>query len=93
MAVFAHHHGSDWNQELYDQTFEKVVPDRSSPPAGMIAHFAAPLEGGGWQVWEAWESKEAFEQFARATLMPAVQELGAPPFDSDFTEIHNQLLA
>ena len=93
MAVLVHHQGADWNAELYDATFDKVIPDRSNPPAGLIAHFGAARDEGGWQVVDVWESEEAFKAFLDNTVIPAAQELGAPPFDSKVVELHNSLIA
>ena len=93
MAVFVHNKGADWNAELYQTTFDRVVPDPSNPPAGLIAHLAAPLEGGGWQVVEAWESEEALSTFMNDTVMPVAQDIGAPPFDSQVIELHSSLVA
>jgi hypothetical protein len=70
-----------------------VVPDPSNPPAGLIAHLAAPMEGGGWQIIETWESEEALASFVNETIMPVAQELGAPPFDSRVVARYNSLIA
>ena len=70
-----------------------MIPDRSSPPAGLIAHLAAPQEGGGWQVIEAWESEEALQSFLAESVQPVAQELGAPPFDTQVLGLHNSLIA
>jgi hypothetical protein len=90
VAVLVNNQGADWNQELYQATFERAIPDPSNPPDGLIAHFAAPREGGGWQVIEAWESEEAFRRAEKAT--PTTEDLGAPPFDSQVVEVHNSLV-
>jgi hypothetical protein len=92
MAVLIHHTGGDWTQELYDDLFPRVI-DRSNPPSGMIAHFGASGDGGGWQVWDVWESEDAWERFRDESVIPAAQDMGAPPFDSKVTPIHNQLVA
>lgn len=46
MAVLVHNQGADWNQGLYQAIFDRVIPDRSRPPAGLIAHVGAP--GADW---------------------------------------------
>lgn len=92
MAVLVQNQGAGWNRELYQATFDKAIPDRSHPPAGLIAHFGAPMEGGGWQVIDVWESEEAFRRFLEESVIPAAQELGAPPFDSKVVEVHNALI-
>lgn len=92
MAVLIHHQGADWNKDLYQQTFDRVIPDRSNPPAGLIAHFGAPRKEGGWQVVDAWESEAAYQRFMEDSVFPAVQDLGAPPFDTQIVELHNSLI-
>ncbi|EKX66438.1 hypothetical protein Sipo8835_27725 [Streptomyces ipomoeae] len=92
MAVLVHSEGADWNQELYQATFDRVIPDRSDPPAGLIAHFAGPVEQGGWQVVDVWESEEAFRRFMEEAVLPAAKDLGAPPFDSHLGEVRNSLI-
>ena len=91
MAVLVHNQGADWNQGLYDATFARAIPDRTNPPAGLIAHYAAPREAGGWQVVDVWESEEAFRRFVQEAVLPVAKELGAPPFDTTVVEIHNSL--
>jgi hypothetical protein len=92
MAVLVHNQGADWNADLYQTIFDRVIPDRSSPPAGLIAHVGAPQEEGGWQVVDVWESEEAFRRFMDESVLPAAQEMGAPPFDTKIIEVHNSLI-
>jgi hypothetical protein len=92
MAILVSHQGADWNQELYQATFDRAIPDRSNPPAGLIAHFGAPREEGGWQVIDVWESEEAFRRFLDEKVIPAAQDLEAPPFDTKVSELHNSLI-
>lgn len=92
MAVLAHHQGADWTQDLYQATFDRVIPDRSKPPAGLLVHLAAPREEGGWQVVEVWESEDACRRFVEEAVIPAAQDLGAPRFDSKFVEVSNSLM-
>jgi hypothetical protein len=92
MAVLVHHQGADWNQEIYQATFDRVIPDRTKPPAGLIAHFAAPLAAGGWQVIDVWESEDALQRFMEESVFPAAKELGAPPFDTTVVQLHNSLI-
>ncbi|MBT2525423.1 hypothetical protein ABZX62_26440 [Streptomyces flavidovirens] len=91
MAVLVHNQGADWNQELYQATFDRTT-DRTNPPAGLIAHFGAPGEAGGWQVIDVWESEDAWRRFMEEAVYPAAQELGAPPFDTKMVEIYNSLI-
>ncbi|MGW0844867.1 hypothetical protein ACWD26_32995 [Streptomyces sp. NPDC002787] len=93
MPVLAYHHGPDWSQELYQATLNRAIPDPDSLPSGMIAHYAAPAEGGGWQVVDVWESAEDHDRFVRERVVPAAQELGAPPFETKVTELYNSLVA
>ena len=92
MAVLVVNRGAEWTQELYQATFDRAIPDRANPPAGLIAHFGAPADGGGWQVIDAWESEEAFRRFLQESVIPAAQALGAPPFDSQVVELYNSLV-
>jgi hypothetical protein len=93
MPILGYHYSPDWNQELYQATIDRVIPDRNDLPSGMIAHYAAPLEGGGWQVIDIWESAEHHDRFLRERVVPAAQELGAPPFETKLTELYNSLVA
>ncbi|MGI5375767.1 hypothetical protein ACQEV2_16245 [Streptomyces sp. CA-251387] len=92
MAVLVVNQSAEWTEELYQATFDRVIPDRTSPPAGMVAHYAAPREGGGWQVIDVWESEEDFRRFLEGSVVPAAKELGAPPFESHVTELYNSLV-
>ena len=92
MAVLVHNVAADWTQDLYQATFDRAIPDRANPPAGLIAHFAGPLKTGGWQVIDVWESEDAFRRFLDGSVIPAAKDLGAPPFDSTVVELHNSLI-
>ena len=91
MAILINHHGDDWNQELYDQARERLIPDPSNPPAGMIAHYAGPGQKG-WNVSEIWESEAQWERFRDEELIPAMQEMDGPPFDTDVGELHYKIV-
>ncbi|MDH6604586.1 hypothetical protein M2164_000221 [Streptomyces sp. SAI-208] len=93
MPVLAYHHGPDWTQELYQATIDRAMPDAGDLPSGLIAHYAAPLEGGGWQVVDVWESAEDHDRFLRERVIPVAQELGAPAFQAQVTELYNSLVA
>ena len=92
MAVVIVHEGADWNAELYDRLIGKVIPDPNNLPDGMLAHGASQGESGGWRVVDIWESEGQWESFRDGTVVPAAQEIDAPPFDSKVTEAHNVLL-
>ncbi|MGV9455827.1 hypothetical protein [Streptomyces sp. NPDC003635] len=92
MSVLVQNYAANWNQELYQQAFERAIPDPANPPAGLIAHFAAPGETGGWQVVDVWETEEAFRSFLEEKVIPAAKEIGAPPFDTSVVEAHNILI-
>ena len=91
MAVVVVNTGSDWTLELYDQVIAKVIPDPDNLPAGMKSH-AASMSGSGLRVIDVWESEDAWNSFREETVIPAAQEIGAPPFDSEVTEAHNVLI-
>lgn len=93
MPVLAYHSSPDWNQELYQTTLDRIIPDPDNLPSGMIAHFAAPLSGGGWQVVDIWESAEQHDRFLQERVIPAAQELDAPPFETKTTELYKALVA
>ena len=93
MAILITHHGPGWNQELYDRTMERVIPDPSNPPEGMIATYGGPSQSGGWKVTDIWESEAHWERFRDETLIPAAQEIQAPPFDSDIGELHYKIVS
>lgn len=91
MAIAVFNQSSEWNAELYDQTVEKVSggPITSeNKPDGLMSHLAAPGADGGFQVVEVWESEEAWNTFLNEQLIPAVQEIGAPPFDTKILPVH-----
>ncbi|WP_405734721.1 hypothetical protein OG607_40855 [Streptomyces sp. NBC_01537] len=92
MAILVINRGAEWTQELYQTVFDRTLPDPAKPPAGLIAHFAAPGEAGGWQVIDVWESEDALRYFMEETVLPAAQEFGAPPFDSKVVELYNSLI-
>lgn len=92
MAVLVHHEGADWTQELYQAAFDRAIPDRTNPPAGLIVHVAAPREAGGWQVIDVWESEDAFRSFLEQSVIPAAQAIGAPSFDTKVVELYNSLI-
>ncbi len=79
MAIMILNQGADWNQDLYDRTIERVIPDPSNPPDGLMAHFGGPSESGGWRVIDIWESQADWELFRDETLIPVAQEIQAPP--------------
>jgi hypothetical protein len=91
MAILVRHQGSDWNSDLYDQVFNKVVPDPSNPPAGMLSHGAGQGPEG-WEVIEVWESQDVFDSWMRDQVGPAAQEIEGPPFDTVTLEAHNTLI-
>lgn len=64
----------------------------NNPPAGLLAHAVAPIEGGGMRFWEVWESEEHMNRFEQERLLPAMREAfgevpGGPP-DSQIEELH-----
>lgn len=92
MAVLVVNQGAEWTQELYQAAFDRAIPDRTNPPAGLVAHFGAPGEGGGWQVIDVWESEEQFRRFLEESVIPAAKAIGAPPFDTQVVELYNSLI-
>jgi hypothetical protein len=81
--------------EMYEQVGEKMFGVRSSEfssvdaPDGLIMHSAGPTEDG-WYVYDVWESEEHLQRFVQERLMPALQELNAPPGDPpQIYQIHN----
>ena len=71
---------------------ERVIPDPSNPPDGLIATYGGPSEAGGWKVTDIWESEGQWERFRDETLIPVAQEIQAPPFDSDIGELHYKIV-
>ncbi|MFE2306167.1 hypothetical protein [Streptomyces sp. NPDC059411] len=92
MAVLVHNRGADWTQEVYQAVFDKAIPDKTRPPAGLISHVAAPYGDGGLQVMDIWESEADYQRFAQEALIPAAQDLEAPAFESNVYEIFNSLI-
>jgi hypothetical protein len=93
MAIMIVHQGSDWNEDLYEQTMDRVIPDPSNPPDGLIAH-SARFEGDTFKALDLWESSDAFLAFAESRLGPAIGKVlgdDAPdgPPEPKFTELHN----
>jgi hypothetical protein len=86
------------SQEMYEQVGEKMFGTRSSDfasvdaPDGLLMHTAGPSEDG-WYVYDVWQSKEHFDRFVHDRLMPALQEMGAPPGEPPQTyEIYNLVI-
>ncbi|WP_037677528.1 hypothetical protein [Streptomyces griseus] len=92
MPVLGYHYGPDWTEELYQVTLERVFPDPDDLPSGLIAHYAAPAEGGGWQVVDIWESREQHDRFIQEKVLPVAKEFDAPPFETKVTEIYNVMV-
>ena|ERR671925_200897 len=93
MAIMIVHQGGDWNADLYEQTMDRVIPDPSNPPDGLVAHFGGPDPNGGWRVCDVWESEADWERFRDGTLGPAAQEMGMPSFTSDVGELHKKIVS
>lgn len=92
MAVLVHNKSADWNQELYQTVHDRVIPDPTNLPAGLILHAALPGGAGGWEVIDVWESEADFRRFLEEVVIPAAQAAGAPPFDTRVVEIYNLLV-
>ncbi|MFD9408914.1 hypothetical protein ACFWBN_18105 [Streptomyces sp. NPDC059989] len=92
MAVLVYNRGADWTQEIYQAVHDRVLPDPGNPPAGLLAHVAAPSERGGWQVVDVWESEADYRRFVEEKVVPAAQEVGAPPFDTKVVETFYHLI-
>ncbi len=92
MAVLIYNRGAEWTQELYQAVTDRVLPDPKNPPAGLLVHVASPSERGGWQVVDVWESEADYRRFVEEKIMPAAQELGAPPFETHVSEIYYHLI-
>jgi hypothetical protein len=82
-------------EQQYEQIGEKMFGVRSSDfssaeaPDGLIMHSAGPTPDG-WYVYDIWASQPHFDRFVQERLMPALQELGAPPgAQPQVFEIHN----
>ena len=93
MAIVIVNQGADWNQDLYDRTMERVIPDPSNPPDGLVAHFGGPGPSGGWRVIDIWESQGQWERFRDEILMPQLKKgikggLTVPPQETTF-QVHN----
>lgn len=92
MPVLVHNQSADWTRDIYQTVFDRAIPDRTNPPAGLISHVATFLGDGGLQVMDIWESEAAYQRFVQEALVPAAQDLGAPGFDSKVYEIYNSLI-
>ncbi|MEU9148722.1 hypothetical protein [Streptomyces sp. NPDC048349] len=92
MAVLVYNWSADWTPEQYQAVHDRVLPDPTNPPAGLLAHVASPSDRGGWQVIDVWESEADFRRFTEEKVIPAAQDLGAPPFETKVTEIYNHLI-
>jgi len=63
------------NAQLDQEIQQRIGVSPASPPAGGLARFAGPTEGG-WRVIAIWESQEAWETFRRERMEPAFKEAG-----------------
>ncbi|EFL17287.1 hypothetical protein [Streptomyces sp. C] len=92
MAVLVQNTGAGWDRELYQTLHDRVLPDVTKPPAGLISHAAMPGDPDGWVVIDVWESTEDYQRFLEDVLIPASQELGTPQFDTKIVEIYNLMV-
>jgi hypothetical protein len=63
------------NAQLDQQIMQQIGVSPSSPPAGALARFAGPAEGG-WRVISVWESQDAWDTFRRERMEPAFRQAG-----------------
>jgi hypothetical protein len=74
-------------QEVYDGVNSRINA-QGSPPAGLIVHTSAPVDGG-WRIVDVWESAEDYRRFAEERIGPAVsayaQEAGIEPGQPNVT--------
>ncbi|MCQ8771734.1 antibiotic biosynthesis monooxygenase family protein [Streptomyces telluris] len=98
MAVIVTFDVPDGGQDLYEAVIGRVTNGQGFtrladiPAAGLIAHLAGPLEGGGWRVTDVWESTEALEAWAK-TLGPVLADLGHADLQPSITPAHNVVIA
>jgi hypothetical protein len=59
-------------------------------PAGCMAHFAGPVDGG-WRVVAVWDSAEQVAEFGRTVLAPAMQRAGFAPSRPQVFPLHYAL--
>jgi hypothetical protein len=76
MAVVVIANNPNGTREL-DEEMIRRLNLADEPPAGSLARFAGPHEGG-WRIISVWESQEAFDTFRRDRLEPALQQAGRP---------------
>jgi quinol monooxygenase YgiN len=91
MAIGMMIEGRDWTREQYDEMNEHMFGTQQPDPApeGLILHTAGQGPNG-WRVFDVWESRAHFERFFQEQVLPAAQELGAPPMsDPEIYELRN----
>ncbi|MFF7729330.1 hypothetical protein [Streptomyces sp. NPDC008001] len=98
MAIVVTFDVPDGGRDLYETVIERVTGGKGFtrlsdiPSAGLIAHVAGPMEGGGWRVTDVWESPEALEAWAK-TLGPVLADLGFADMQPSITPAHNVVVA
>ena len=69
MAILMTGEAQGLTPELYAQMLSGLEPMLRQAP-GFIAHFAHPIEGGGFRVLEIWRSKEESDRFFATHVAP-----------------------
>jgi hypothetical protein len=79
--------------DMYDGV-NAAMDGESNPPAGMIFHCAAEVDGK-WTITDVWESRAHYDRFRDERLFPAIQKVsgmdptgGPQPTVSEFP-VHN----
>jgi len=65
------------NAEMDQQMLQQIGVSPDSRPAGALARFAGPTEGG-YRIVSLWESEEAWNTFQAERLDPYFEKAGRP---------------
>ncbi|MFZ6003361.1 MAG: hypothetical protein ACOYXM_05445 [Actinomycetota bacterium] len=75
--------------DQYDQVCKLMGLTPKGPgPAGAISHFAT-MTDSGLRVVDVWQTREAFDAFAQEQIGPFSAEVGLPPPEMQFFDVHN----
>jgi hypothetical protein len=74
----------------YDQALQKMGrrPGGPQDAPGALFHWVTETSDG-FRVTDVWETREAFDKFAQEKIGPISQEVGIPPPELQFFEVHN----
>jgi hypothetical protein len=90
MAVVLRFVSEGFTAAKYAETVRKLEEAGQGSPAGRLFHVCFG-DKNNLRVSDIWDSRESFERFGE-TLRPIMEELGIPPGEIEFFDIHNMIV-